>query len=975
MDREAYSAPRPPNTSTSTRRTSSNLADRQKPLLHLHGQPAARDQISDAKKSLKSSAASAAAPSATSGVAARYQFGSPAVGMQQRVHSSTANPLPPYRRTPPPSSHPHALAALPQTRSSPSLPSVAPSPTPEAGASQRSPLMSSQRSPSLGPAPAPPPLRPPRTSSFDGNDVQSELLRRVTISRANPNAQQRAERHHYRERGQSFLGEDLLAKELEEKRRLRLKEGHHATAPPLQLDKLLHLVTQPGSGDSFLDSPKSDPEITPRSNDNELSSSGSEFTPRVRSTSIDRRQERCQSVRLGDFFKGNPLATQAHLAQVQQQTIPTVEQRRLRFWRKRKPSKKLVDANASQSAPQPSALDVELNLVELIMAGSMDKKFLAKISTLNIMQPRPKQLDEVCRVSSDAVLSAPPPHVSPTTQPEPHTYLPALYCSAVSGYPMRSDGSVREGFPIADHYHCQILHSRAILCLADGCGWGVSSAEAARSAAHRFVDYVRERQESIRSVRDAADLLLRACCSAHNCVVEGKEWWEAGTTTLLGGLVLPLTPGHHVFVCLSIGDCKAYRVNGSTVVDITNANRGSLNPRDPGGRLGPYTEAAEPDLRNLSIFVSLCEDSDLLVLCSDGIHDNLDPEILGLQPEQVPAMIPPGAVPRELQAALSEIEPSSNWDQIPQVLAHVLKTTYAEQRLASEVMRPGEAWPVPVDLAGRRLIEHALNAAAATRDYMERCPNSPVTESYQRFPGKMDHISAVCFQIGKHYSADPAASPPAIASPLTAASSPRPGARVSQTLPTPSSQRQPFSGSSPRDLPMRRSRSHETESTIASLTAPASAPANSISSLEQQQQQQQQLAEQMRSLAALLSASAGLSLPRVAPIAVTTACTETDVVLVCRVPAGFEVKATLLPTSADGIERVEVCALPLKNRASGGDGWKLEGLLEVCGVDECQSPFSRLVCLPAHLLPLSSTRSLRLGVDSKANVTFVSIAR
>lgn len=61
----------------------------------------------------------------------------------------------------------------------------------------------------------------------------------------------------------------------------------------------------------------------------------------------------------------------------------------------------------------------------------------------------------------------------------------------------------------------------------------------------------------------------------------------------------------------------------------------SSDPRDPGGRLGPQLSPGEPDLRNLTLGQALLDEGDFLLLCTDGVHDNLDPELLGLQPSDV----------------------------------------------------------------------------------------------------------------------------------------------------------------------------------------------------------------------------------------------------------------------------------------------------------------------------------------------------
>src|SRR5690554_4793031 len=94
------------------------------------------------------------------------------------------------------------------------------------------------------------------------------------------------------------------------------------------------------------------------------------------------------------------------------------------------------------------------------------------------------------------------------------------------------------------------------------------------------------------------------------------------------------------FVFVSIGDCKAFHWSSAShkLVDVTAGNRTSLiDVRYPGsyllllirlgGRLGPHTEVGEPDLRNLGLYCCPYAEGDLLLLVSDGIHDNFDPQL------------------------------------------------------------------------------------------------------------------------------------------------------------------------------------------------------------------------------------------------------------------------------------------------------------------------------------------------------------
>ncbi|KAL6045894.1 TipA [Balamuthia mandrillaris] len=93
-----------------------------------------------------------------------------------------------------------------------------------------------------------------------------------------------------------------------------------------------------------------------------------------------------------------------------------------------------------------------------------------------------------------------------------------------------------------------------------------------------------------------------------------------------------------VFVCATVGDCKAfhYSQKNKEIIDVTHNNRlNQVDATDPGGRLGPYRGYAgdkEPDLRNLGLYFVPCQQDDVIFLVSDGIYDNFDPQHHGLLP-------------------------------------------------------------------------------------------------------------------------------------------------------------------------------------------------------------------------------------------------------------------------------------------------------------------------------------------------------
>lgn len=86
-------------------------------------------------------------------------------------------------------------------------------------------------------------------------------------------------------------------------------------------------------------------------------------------------------------------------------------------------------------------------------------------------------------------------------------------------------------------------------------------------------------------------------------IIEGcKDFWDVGTTTLLGGILVQLqqplvqddggVPKAYdwAYIWGCVGDCKGfhYSASSNSFQDITSANRmNSVSAKDCGGRLGP----------------------------------------------------------------------------------------------------------------------------------------------------------------------------------------------------------------------------------------------------------------------------------------------------------------------------------------------------------------------------------------------------
>jgi len=339
----------------------------------------------------------------------------------------------------------------------------------------------------------------------------------------------------------------------------------------------------------------------------------------------------------------------------------------------------------------------------------------------------------------------------------------------VSTYPLMPGGKKRQGSPICDQYYVQAQPDRLFVCVADGCNWGERPRDAARAAAKAFVTFAVEHFIASYDVRECGKMLLSAMKSAHNSIIANKDdLWEAGTTTLVGGVVIPLMPPpcpegspapseqdksniEYGICLLSIGDCKCFLWESATgkVRDITVDNRGNLlDPTDPGGRLGPTVGGGQPDTRNLTLFFERCHENDVIMLCSDGVHDNLDPSSLGVDPE-----------------VLSPKFAGKNWDEACKLdydLAASVKRNFSAQRLADLMNGKGSLFttdfgPLKSDAAGPTvskgkdlnleevatdITEYCLRVTQSSRDFMENSRDK-LPKDYKRYPGKMDHTTCV----------------------------------------------------------------------------------------------------------------------------------------------------------------------------------------------------------------------------------------
>jgi hypothetical protein len=378
-------------------------------------------------------------------------------------------------------------------------------------------------------------------------------------------------------------------------------------------------------------------------------------------------------------------------------------------------------------------------------------------------------------------------------------YQDIVGARTVSTYPMLQGlpgtPSIRQGDPICDRFLVHLLENRTVISVADGCNWGKLPSEAAGNASSSFMRYMRNVHDKLVTTRKTARYLIRAFAEAHDSIVFGKkELFDAGTTTLIGGLILeldaeifsddegepvvmPVSPlvrrerptsslricqdsgRRWAFVCASIGDCKAFHWSAKkqTVRDVTSGNRTNpLNASDCGGRLGPHLEGGLPDLRNFGVFLQVCEEGDIIMVMSDGVHDNLDPQHFGKTPKDL---------------GLTDSDEVS-WHDLPYDKVDEVKEKWREQLLREKIFESVRNPRPPLTEEGgregslgdsgvgggsgrgvlgddemispdpeqimRTVISYCVDLTSSSREFMEKYPGKKLQDDYLTFPGKMD---------------------------------------------------------------------------------------------------------------------------------------------------------------------------------------------------------------------------------------------
>lgn len=336
---------------------------------------------------------------------------------------------------------------------------------------------------------------------------------------------------------------------------------------------------------------------------------------------------------------------------------------------------------------------------------------------------------------------------------ESEKYTAFASARSLSTYPFIKKKNQRDGDPIADHYGLAAWHNRILASVADGCSLGAHAQQAASRAVDTNLSDFTESKNTQSDLREIAMDLLKSMAHVHETIIHGKKLvWDAGTTTMLTGLLVEVEPSPQVqnanwcFVSANVGDCKSFLWSKSSgqVSEITQGSRLMVSdPSDPGGRLGPYVYQGAPDLRNLQFFYAPCALDDMVVLCTDGVHENLDPELNGLLPKDLTQLV--ANMQGRVNMNLRPDQLTSRWDQLDPIKADALKTLY-RNTLLEKIFSELESPPDPRQVT-KALINFCNKNTRSAREYVEQ-NEKQLPVDHQLYPGRMDHATCLVFQVG-----------------------------------------------------------------------------------------------------------------------------------------------------------------------------------------------------------------------------------
>lgn len=332
----------------------------------------------------------------------------------------------------------------------------------------------------------------------------------------------------------------------------------------------------------------------------------------------------------------------------------------------------------------------------------------------------------------------------PSEDDESEKFTTFASARSVSTYPNDRLTNKKINNPLADQYGLSAWSNRIIAVVTDG-GNGIRYRQASERAVESCLAYFEDIKSSKEDIREMALELLKSISYAHeNIIHDKKDIWDAGTTSILVSSVVEVEPNPEndnkkwCFICATVGDCRAYiwPRGKDTVQEITQGVNIIGDVGDPGGRIGPYIYQGAPDLRNLGVYYHFCSDDDMIILCTDGIHDSFDPELMGKTPHEISSYLKN----EEISMTIDQFQ----WDNLEPHIVDRLKQEYSTsmlEKILSEIEHPPNSRKVT-----KALVNYCIKQTRNLREFYDQVKKQSSVD-YKLFPGRLDHATCLAFQI------------------------------------------------------------------------------------------------------------------------------------------------------------------------------------------------------------------------------------
>ncbi|KAL7719133.1 PPM-type phosphatase domain-containing protein [Entamoeba marina] len=228
----------------------------------------------------------------------------------------------------------------------------------------------------------------------------------------------------------------------------------------------------------------------------------------------------------------------------------------------------------------------------------------------------------------------------PKQEEDPEVYYTYQYENTYASTVFSTYPTIKEkkfGKPIADTHAIDVFDNYIILSIADGCGMGSLPAAASKLACKSFRDYLSVELNGKKSPKQIVQALAQSIAYIQTeLIASGEDIHSVGLTTFLGCVILKIKGEDDKFVVayVNVGDCRGVVMRSMSNIcwELVSGYKPRIDVTNACGRLGP-TDDDKPDLSNFTCGMSICMSGDNLILMSDGIYDNFDPNVLGKSPQ------------------------------------------------------------------------------------------------------------------------------------------------------------------------------------------------------------------------------------------------------------------------------------------------------------------------------------------------------